>query len=597
MDDFRDDGNDLALVGRLKPGVTLAQAQGEADRLFPQLLFEHKHPEYGKPYTGQLTLLKDYVSGKLRRSLIVLWCAVGLILLIVCVNLSNLLLARLAARSKEFGMRSALGAGRGRLVRQLLAESMVLATAGGAIGLGLADFTLRYLAHQGSIALPLLSMVRVDGTVLVWTLLIAVGAAVLFGAVPGMRVSGGNLQELLKDGGGHGATDGKKHGRLRSALVVTEIALASVLLVSAGLLLRSFLRVLDVDLGFEPSRAAAISVDFDGAEKPASRAAKWHEVIERTSLIPGVETAGISDNLPMSRNRSWGIAAKSEQTRYNPNFMGVFVYIVSPGYLKAMGMRLLEGRDISWHDIANNRNVVIVNETVARKLWPGQSPIGRTALTGGTESEVIGVIADVRESSAEDNAGAQMYLPPTKRFGPEGAYLVVRSGLPPSALASSVIRILRQVYPGQPATEFKPIQRLVDHATSPRRFFVLLVGSFAGLGLLLASLGIYGVISYSVTQQKPEIGVRMALGATESRVQFDVIWRTMRLALVGICVGLVTSLAASRLIASLLFRTAPGDPLTFVGMIVLLGVVALVAGYLPARRASKIDPMIALRST
>jgi predicted permease len=596
MDDFRDDGNDLALVGRLKEGVTLPEAQSEADQLFPQFYFEHKHPEYGKGYTGQLTRLKDYVSGKLRRSLIVLWCAVGLILLIVCVNLSNLLLARLAARSKEFGMRSALGARRGRIVRQLLTESMVLAAAGATFGLGLAYFTIRYLAHQGSIALPLLSMVRVDGTVLAWTLLIAVAAAVLFGPAPGLRMSGGNLQELLKDSGGHGASDGRKHSRLRSTLVVTEIALACVLLVGAGLLLRSFLRVLDVDLGFEPSRAAAISLDFDDRAKAATRAAKWQEIVERTSLIPGVEIAGISDNLPMSRNRSWGIAAKGEQKRNALDFVPVFVYIVSPGYLKAMGMRLLEGRDISWHDIADNRSVVIINETVARRLWPGQSPIGRTALAGGTEAQVIGVIADVRESSAEDNAGAQMYLPATKQFGPEGAYLVLRSKLPPTALARSVMITLRRINPGQPATEFKPIQTLVDHATSPRRFFVLLVGIFAGLGLLLASLGIYGVISYSVTRQRPEIGVRMALGATEARVQLNVIWRTMRLTLVGISVGVVASLAVSRLIASLLFRTAPTDPLTFVGMVVLLGAVALLAGYLPARRASKIDPMIALRS-
>ncbi|MBV9269135.1 MAG: ABC transporter permease [Acidobacteriaceae bacterium] len=596
MDDFRDDGNDLALVGRMKQGVTLAEAQREADQLFPQLYFERKHPEYGKGYTGQLTGLKDYVSGKLRRSLIVLWCAVGLILLIVCVNLSNLLLAKLAARAKEFGMRSALGATRGRLVRQLLTESMVLAATGAGVGLGLAYVIVFFLAHQGSIALPLLSMVHVDGTVLAWTVLVAIGAAVLFGPAPGLRISGGNLQELLKDSGGHGASDGRKHGRMRSTLVITEVALACILLVGAGLLLRSFLRVLDVDLGFEPSRAAAISIDFDDREKAATRAAKWHEIIERTSMIPGVEIAGISDNLPMSRNRSWGIAAKGEQKRNAADFVPVFVYIVSPGYLKAMGMRLLEGRDISWHDVVDNRSVVIINETVARRLWPGQSPIGRTALAGGTEAQVIGVIADVRESSAEESAGAQMYLPATKRFGPEGAYLVLRSKLPPTALARSVMRTIRRMNPGQPATEFKPIQGLVDHATSPRRFFVLLVGIFAGLGLLLASLGIYGVISYSVTRQRPEIGIRMALGATETTVQLDVIWKTMRLALVGIAVGVVASLAVSRLIASLLFRTAPTDPLAFIGTVVLLAVVALMAGYLPARRASKVDPMIALRS-
>ena len=593
MDDFRDDGNDLALVGRLKQGVTLAEAQSEADQLFPQLYFEHKHPEYGKGYTGQLTGLKEYVSGKLRRSLIVLWCAVGLILLIVCVNLSNLLLARAAARSKEFAMRRALGAGRGRLVRQLLTESLILAGAGALLGLGLAYVILSYLAHQGSIALPLLTMARVDGTVLEWTLLLALGSAVLFGTAPGLRMSGGNLQEVLKDSG---ASSGRKHNRIRSTLVITEIALACVLLVGAGLLLRSFLRVLDIDLGFEPGRAAAISVDYDDGGNAAKRAAIWQEIVRQTSLIPGVEAAGISDNLPMSRNRSWGIAAKGEEKRDALGYVPVFVYIVSPGYLKAMGMRLMEGRDISWEDISNNRSVVIINETVARKLWPGQDPIGRIALAGGTEPQVIGVIADVRESGAEDNAGAQMYLPATKQFGPEGANVVVRSKLPPIVLARSVMNMLRQINPGQPATEFKPIQGLVDRATSPRRFFVLLVGTFACLGLLLASLGIYGLISYSVARQTQEIGIRMALGATETRVQLDVIWETLRLALIGIAVGIVSSLAVARLIASILFQTAPSDPLTFVGMMVLLGGVALLAGYLPARRASTIDPMVALRT-
>jgi len=228
MDDFRTDGNDLALVARLKPGVSIVQAQSETDLLFPQFYAVHKHPEYGKPYTGQLTGLKEYVSGKLRRSLIVLWCAVGLILLIVCVNLSNLLLARASARSKEFAMRRALGAGRGRLVRQLLTESLVLPAVGAALGLGLAYVLLSYLAHQGSISLPLLAMVRVDGTVLEWTLLIAIAAAVLFGLAPGLRMSAGNLQEVLKDSG-PGLSDGKKHDRMRSTLVITEIALACVL--------------------------------------------------------------------------------------------------------------------------------------------------------------------------------------------------------------------------------------------------------------------------------------------------------------------------------------------------------------------------------
>lgn len=594
MDDFREDGNDLALIGRLKQGVGLAEAQNEADQLFPQLYFEHKHPDYGKGYTGQLTGLKEYVSGKLWRSLIVLWCAVGLILLIVCVNLSNLLLARAAARSKEFAMRSALGAQRGRLVRQLLTESLVLSAAGAVLGLGLAYASTSYLAHQGSIALPLLSSVRVDGMVLAWTLLIAIGAAVLFGLAPGLRISRSDLQEALKDGG-HGASEGRKHDHMRSALVIIEVAMACVLLVGAGLLLRSFLRVLDVDLGFEPSRAAAITVDDAGGSTSDQRAAIWEEVVRRASMIPGVEAAGITDNLPMSRNRSWGIKAKGGDYD-GGKFQGVFVYIVSPGYVRAMGIRLTEGRDISWADIFNNENVVIINETVARKLWPGQDPIGRLALTGGAETRVIGVIADVRETNAEENAGWQMYLPATKQFGPEGAELVVRSKLPPATLATAVMSTLRQISPGQPAAEFKPIQNLVDHATSPRRFFVLLVGIFAGLGLLLASLGIYGVISYSVTRQTQEIGIRMALGATAARVQAGVIARTLRLALLGIAAGTVASFAVARGIASLLFGTEPTDPATLAGMILLLTAVAFFAGYIPARRASRINPMTALRS-
>ena len=593
MDDFRGDGNDLALIGRLKPGVTLAAAQAEADQIFPQLFFEVKHPEYGKGYSGQLTVLKDYVSGKLRRSLIVLWCAVGVILLIVCVNLSNLLLARAAARSKEFAMRSALGAARGRLVRQLLTESLVLSAAGALLGLCIAYATTAYLAHQGSIALPLLSSVRVDGMALAWTLLIAMAAAVLFGLAPALRVSHGDLQESLKDSG-HGTSEGRKHERMRSVLVISEVALACVLVVGAGLLLRSFLRVLDVDLGFEPSRAAAISVDYDDGNNAEKRAAIWQEVVRRASMIPGVEAAGISDNLPMSRNRSWGIAAKGAEKQDANNSIGAFVYIISPGYLKAMGMRLIKGRDISWADGPKNENVVVINETIAKKLWPGQDPIGRMVKAGGEDARVIGVIEDVHESSAEDSAGAQMYVP--SNFGPEGANLVVRSKLPPAALATSVMRMLREMNPGQPTTEFKPIQGLVDHATSPRRFFVLLVGIFAGMGLLLASLGIYGVISYSVTRQTQEIGIRMALGASRSRVQGDVIRKTLRLALLGIGVGAVASFAVARSIAALLYGTEPTDPITFAGTVLLLGVVALLAGYIPARRASRIDPMIALRT-
>ena len=592
MDNIRHQGNTMALVGRLKPGVTLAQAQSEADILFPKLDADVTHPEWKAEYTTRFFSLKDYVSGKLRRSLLVLWGAVGLILLIVCVNLSNLLLARSAARGKEFALRSALGAGRARLIRQLLTESLVLSGAGALLGLAIAFAVTTWLAHQGSIALPLLGSVRVDGTALAWTVLIAVLTAGIFGLMPGLKMSSNNLQDALKDGG-HGTSEGRKHERMRSILVISEVALACVLLVGAGLLLHSFLRVLDVDLGFQPSRAAAIQVDYDDHGNQELRSTLWQNILARVKAIPGVENAGITDNLPLSRNRSWGISAKGKDYRKG-ELQATFVYIISPGYLNSIGMQLVKGRDFTWDDTPTGQKVVIINETVAKRLWPGEDPIGRIAQTGGRDMVVVGVIADVRESNVEDTGGWEMFLPATQQ-GPDGAQLVVRTKLPPEALAPSVMNTLRQINPNQPATEFKPLQLLVDHALSPRRFFVMLVSIFAVLGLLLAALGIYGVISYSVTQKTQEIGIRMALGATQAKVQLGVITKTLRLALLGIVIGTATSFGASHLIAALLFGTAPTDLATFAGMIAVLVAVALAAGYIPARRASRIDPTIALR--
>jgi len=590
MDVLRNWGNTLALIGRLKPGVSLAQAQAEADILFPELKAAHK--EWWGDYSSTITGLKEYVTGTLRRSLIVLWCAVGVILLIVGVNLSNLLLARAAARSKEFAMRMALGAGRARLIRQLLTESLVLSLAGAMLGLALAFIITIYLSHQGSIALPLLSSIRVDGAALAWTILIAVATAVLFGFAPGLRISTGNLQDALKDAG-PGMSAGRKHERMRAVLVISEVALACVLLVGAGLLLRSFLRVLDVDLGFQPSHAAVIKVDYDDGGNRERRGAILREMLRNVDAIPGIEASGVADMLPLGRNRSWGFQAKGKQ--YPKDMaLGALVRIVTPGYLGAMGMHLLEGRDFNWQDTQGREPAVIINQAAARYFFPGEDPVGRLALVNG-DTRVIGVIADVREHSLEFSAQPEMYLS-AAQADPEGAELVIRTKLAPEALASSVMKTLRSLNPSQPAAEFRPLQQIVDHAVSPRRFFVMLVASFALLGLMLASLGIYGVISYSVTRQTQEIGIRMALGATAFQVQRGVIARALRLALAGVTLGTIGSFVAAKWIASLLFGTRPTDPATFAGIVVLLCVVALFAGYLPARRASRIDPMIALRT-
>jgi predicted permease len=595
-------GNIVTLLGRLKPGVTVAQALDDANRVAPNMYFNTKYPQTLGRYKGDLipVPLKDYVTGKLRRSLIALWCAVGAILLIAGVNLSNLLLSRTAARAKEFAVRGALGASRGRIVRQLLIESLVLSGAGAALGLGLAAALIAWLAHQGSLALPLLSTLRIDGQALGWTVLVALFTAMVFGLLPGLRMATGNLQEALKDSGA-GAGLGRKHERVRAGLVVSEVALACVLLVSAGLLMRSFLKVLDVDLGFQPDRAASIKVDYDD-NAPTNDAAVekrseiFQQVLARVGALPGVEAAGMADYLPLGPNREWDTPVPQGKTFAPGQLPDPLVYVITPGFIHAMGIRL-HGRDFTWADGPHSQRVAIINASAARAYWPGEDAVGKILMRnqGQEQDLVVAVVDDVHEETVESGAGSQIYYPATQQ-NPSGAQLVIRTSLPPATLAATVLHTLRELNPKQPAAEFRPIRTIVDHAVSPRRFFILLVAAFATLGLLLAALGIYGVISYSVTQRTQEIGLRMALGATTGHVQLGVITRTLRLTLIGIAMGIIVSLVVARAIAALLFDTTPTDPITFAAVVLMLAMVALLAGYLPARRASHIDPMVALRN-
>jgi predicted permease len=584
-------GNTMAIIGRLKPGIGIGSAQAELKILAEQIT--RAHPERND-FEGRLTPLAEHVSGRIRPALLVLACAVGVVMLIVCANLSTLLLARTATRQKEIAIRTALGAGRGRLIRQMLTEGVTLACCGAALGVILAAGGTHILTRIEALSIPLLGNVRTDLTALGFCLIAAVLTGVVFGLAPALQVPTNALHDVLKDAT-RGSTAGGRRNWIRGALVVSEIAFACVLLVSAGLLVRSFLRVLDVNLGFRPEHAAAVRVDPDSSySTQAQQNGYFDDVLRRVRDIPGIEAAGLTDALPLGRNRSWGAPAKG-QVYPKGKFPSAFVRVVSDGYVKAMGIALLAGRDISDRDTPSTTPVIMINQTLARTLWPGQNAVGQTMRACG-ERQVVGVVADVRHLALEQGAGMEMYLPMRQCNDISSVDLVVRSSIPPGDLAAGVRAALKPIAPNLPGKDFRTLQQLVDKAVSPRRFVVLLLGGFALFALLLASLGIYGVVSYGVNQRMQEIGIRMALGASAARLQAGIIGQTLGLAAVGMLLGAVASLVLARALGGLLFGVTATDPITFLGMPVVLAVVAAIAGYVPARRASRVDPSIALRA-
>ena len=590
-DQTKPQGNTMKIIGRLKPGATIQGARAEFAMLGKQL--RSQYPERN-PITPALAPLAQRVSGRVTPALFVLACAVGVVMLIVCANLSNLQLARLAARQKEMAMRAALGAGRSRLLRQMLTESVALAGCGAVLGLILAMAGTRELAHLDAFNLPLLASIRIDGNALVFTLLAAVGCGVLFGLLPALRVTTVSLQEGLQDAS-RGSSGGRRHAWVRDGLVVSELAFACILLVGAGLLIRSFLRVLDVNLGFQPERAAALRVD------PSFRISSFaqensfvDDLLNRARSVPGILAAGITDVLPLRDDRSWAVAAVGQvyEKGHQPE---AFIRVVTDGYFAAAGIPLRLGRDFTQRDRADSERVVVVNETMARTLWPGQNPLGQMITTDGGR-RVAGVVADVRHTALETTGGLEMYLPMRQTGDYAAMQLVVRTALPPDSLAAGLRTALRHVDPNLPVREFQTFQDLVDRAVSPRRFLVLLLAGFAAFALVLASLGIYAVISFSVSQRVPEIGIRMALGASAIDLQRGIVLRTLGLAALGLGLGMVAARVLSSTLGSLLFGVTSGDPITFIAMGALLTTVAAVAGYIPAWRASRIDPMVALRT-
>jgi len=586
-------GNTMAMIGRLKPGVPAGEAQAEIRTLASQITREH--PERNS-LEGHVRPLADQVSGRMRLAVWVLAGAVGMVMLIVCANLSNLLLARTASRQKEIAIRSALGAGRVRLIAQMLTESVVLACGGAIVGLVLAMAATRALARLDTISIPLLRSVHTDGTALGFTLTIAIVTGIAFGLAPALQARGTALHDSLKDAT-RGSTEGRGRRQVRNALVVSEIAFACVLLVGAGLLIRSLIRVLDVDMGFEPARAATIRVDPDSRYASRERRNVYvDEVLRRVKEIPGVEAASITDALPLGRNRTWGARAKGV-TYERGQAPTAFIRVVSDGYPAAMGIPLRAGRDIAPSDTASSEPVIMINETMARTVWPGQDPIGKVILNAcGAERRVIGVVGDVRHLALEQASGNEMYLA-MRQCGDQASHdLVVRSTLAAGPLAGAIREALKPLAPNLAGNDFRTLQQLVDKSVSPRRFTVLLLGAFAAFALVLASLGIYALISYSVNQRTQEIGIRMAIGATAGDVQRQIVAQTLWLTGIGLTVGAAASWMLGRGLGGLLFEVTATDPGTFLGMLLVLTTVAMIAGYLPARRASRIDPMVALRS-
>lgn len=584
-------GNTMTIIGRLKPGASIQNARPEFTLLAKQM--EIQHPERN-PVVPRLTPLDQRVNGRVRPALLVLACAVGVVMLIVCANLSNLQLARLGARQKELAMRAALGACRLRLLRQMLTENVALSCCGAVLGLGLALAGARVVAHLNAFNLPLLNSVRIDGTALAFTLLAAILTGVLFGVLPALQAPAFEVQDALKEGG-RGLSTGQKRAWLRNGLVVSEIALASILLVGAGLLVRSFVRVLDVNLGFEPEHTAVLRVDSTRISNLAQQNAFLDDMLQRVRSIPGVRSAGVSDVLPFAGDRSWQVSAKGHvypKGQYPPE---PYIRMISDGYFEATGIRLEAGRGFTEQDRASNEGVVIVNQTLARTLWPGQDPIGQVVTQDGGR-RVVGVAADVRHEALEKTGGSEMYIPLRQTRDYSAMQLVARTTLPREVFASAIRTALRPLDPNLPIREIRSLQDLVDKAVSPRRFLVMLLGGFAVFALLLASLGIYAVISYSVNQRVQEIGIRMALGASPADLQRRILLGTFGLTALGLALGIAASRALSKTLGSLLFGVPSGDPITYFGVGALLIVVAAAAGYIPAWRASRIDPMVALRS-
>jgi putative ABC transport system permease protein len=586
-----------AAIGRLKPGVTVEQAQTELDAIGQQL--RQQYPQSNASAGVSVVSLYEQLVGATRPALFVFVAAVGFVLLIACANVANLLLARASTRHKEIAIRTALGARRARIVRQLLTESVLLAAIGGALGLLLAMWANDLLLALSAGAIPRFEHAGLDGRVLLFTLLISTVTGIFFGLAPALHASKPDLNETLKDGGRTSAGAGR--GRVRSLLVVSEIALSLVLLVGAGLLIKSFVRLQSVDPGFESENVLTMTVFLNGTKYPQDEQHPvfFDQVVERVRSLPGVEHVGVVSNLPISGNFDRRPIYPEGQLISEGEAQDTEDYMVNADYFGALRIPLREGRLFNREDKADAPLAVVVGESTARRFWPNESAVGKRIKLGDASNpwlNIVGVVGDVRHYGLDKPVNLQVYLPHTQRPSQQMTIVVRTSQASAEAgLAAAVRNQVWAVDRDQPVYDIKPMSRYVADSIAERRFSMLLVAIFAAVALVLAVVGIYGVMSYTVSQRTREIGLRMALGAQGRDIIKLVVGQGMLLTLLGVVTGVAVAFAVTRAMSSLLFGVSVADPLIFSGVALLLTLVAFAACYLPARRAARVDPMEALR--
>jgi putative ABC transport system permease protein len=586
----------LAVIGRLKPGVSPTQGETELRAL-------QKDLPLGKvDYTLNVLPLHQQMVGTIRKPLLVLLATVALVLLIACANIANLLLARATSRQKEIAIRAALGAARLRIIRQLLTESLLLSVVGGAVGLLLAVWGNSLLVSLIPREVPRIQNVSVDARILLFTLLVSVVTGLVFGLVPALQASRFDLNQSLKEGV-RGTTGGLAQNRLRSLLVVSEVAMALVLLVGAGLLLKSFTRLLDVKPGFNPNNVLTMEVQLPNVapsryERNEEQTAFFQHLLDRIRALPGVENAGGVVSLPLSGAfESTDVILEGAAADPNTQRPEADYTAVTPEYFSTLQIPLLQGRHFTAQDRPGAPAVIIINDILAERCWPGQDPLGKRLRVGFEKEprEVVGVVSGIKQMALDAQARPAMYMPHLQAPS-SGLTVLVRTSGEPLQLAAAVRNEVRAIDKDVPVTHVQTMERVLGASVAQPRFSMLLVGLFAALALVLSAVGIYGVMAYSVSRRAHEIGVRMALGAGANQVLKLVLRDGMLLALAGIAVGLVGALALTRLMASLLFGISAKDPFTFAAVAVLLAAVAFIACYIPARRATKVDPLVALRS-